>query len=122
MIKWRNVSPLDLYKLVLGAFLFLSPWLYGFVHTPASLDAWMGGSILMVASAAALLVFNDWEEWLALFLGLWMIAAPWVLSFPHTATKIHLIAGFICAFLAGLELWLVHYDQRGSMNDQHTRR
>ena len=94
----------------LWGLLFISPWLFGFVHTPASLDAWMGGSILMLASAAALLVFNDWEEWLALFLGLWMIAAPWVLSFPHTATKIHLIAGFICAFLAGLELWLVHYD------------
>ena len=80
MIKWRNVSSLDFYKLMLGGFLFLSPWLFGFVHTSASLDAWMGGITLMATSAAALLIFNDWEEWLALFLGAWMIAAPWVLS------------------------------------------
>jgi len=112
MINWRNEAPLDFYKLALGAFLFLSPWLFTFVYTPASLDAWMGGSILMVVSAAALLAFNAWEEWLALFLGLWMIAAPWILSFPHTATKVHLIAGLICAYLAGLELWLVRYDQQ----------
>jgi predicted MFS family arabinose efflux permease len=109
MIKRRSEWPLDLYKLVLGASLVLSPWLFGFVYKPASLDAWTIGSILVALSVAALLVFNDWKEWAALALGLWLILAPWVLGLPHLATKVHVIAGLVCAYLAGLELWLVHF-------------
>jgi hypothetical protein len=110
MIKSRSEWPLDLYKLMLGVFLALSPWLFGFAYKPASLDAWTTGSILVAVSAAALLVFSDWKEWAALALGLWLVVAPWVLNLPHLATKIHVIAGLVCAYLAGLELWLVHYD------------
>ena len=110
MIKWRSEWPLDLYKLMLGVFLALSPWLFGFAYKPASLDASTIGSILAALSLAALLVFSDWKEWAALVLGLWLVVAPWVLNLPHLATKIHVIAGLVCAYLAGLELWLVHYD------------
>jgi hypothetical protein len=70
MIKWRSEWPLDLYKLMLGIILVLSPWLFGFVYGAAILDAWMTGSILVVVSVAALLVFSDWEEWAALVVGL----------------------------------------------------
>jgi predicted cobalt transporter CbtA len=109
MLKWRSESSLDLYKLMLGAFLFVSPWLFAFAYSPARLDAWVSGLILMAASVVALVAFQDWEEWLALLLGLWLIAAPWVLGLPHLATKVHIGAGLICAYLAGLELWLLHY-------------
>jgi hypothetical protein len=110
MITWRSECTLDLYKLVLGGFVALSPWLFAFVYSPARLDAWAIGLILMALSAAAIMALNDWKEWLALALGLWLIAAPWVLGLPHLATKIHVGAGLICVYLAGLELWLLHYD------------
>jgi predicted MFS family arabinose efflux permease len=110
MSKWRSESTLDLYKLVLGGFVFLSPWLFAFVYGPARLDAWVSGLILMAVSAMAIMALSDWEEWVALVLGLWLIAAPWVLGLPHLATKIHVGAGLVCAYLAGLELWLRHYD------------
>jgi hypothetical protein len=110
VLKWRTESPLDLYKLVLGGFVFLSPWLFAFVYGVARMDAWVSGLILMAASTVALVAFYDWEEWLALALGLWLIAAPWVLGLPHLATKIHVAAGLICTYLAVLELWLVHYN------------
>lgn len=110
MFRWRRESTLDLYKFALGVFVFLSPWLFAFAYQPARVDAWASGLAVMAASIAALIVFVDWEEWLALALGLWMIASPWVLGLPHGATKILLAAGLICTYLAGLELWLLHYD------------
>ena len=120
MLTLRQESALDFYKLVLGAFLFVSPWLFAFAYGPARADAWLSGLLLMVVSAAALIAFVDWEEWLALALGAWLIASPWVLGLPHTATKIHVGAGLVCAYLAGLELWLVHYHAPEGAN-QHPR-
>ena len=118
MLRWRRESTLDLYKFVLGAFVFLSPWLFAFVYQPARVDAWVSGMDVMVASMAALTVFVGWEEWLALALGLWMVASPWILTLPHAATKILLGAGLVCVYLAGLELWLLHYDAPGSANSR----
>ena len=109
-LRWRTQTPLDVYKLALGAFLFLSPWLFAFINQGARTDAWMVGLVLMAASVAALIAFVDLEEWLALVIGLWLIAAPWVLQMPHTATKVHVSVGLLVTYLAGLELWLVHYD------------
>jgi len=111
VVNWRKQCTLDVYKLVLGAFVFLSPWLFAFTYSPARLDAWGSGLLVMGLSAAAMVAFVDWEEWLALVIGLWMLAAPWELGLPHAATKIHVAAGLICVYLAGLELWLVHYHQ-----------
>ena len=111
MLKMRKENALDFYKLVLGGFLFLSPWLFAFSYSVSRLDAWASGTLLMVLSAAAMIAFVDWKEWLALALGLWMLAAPWILGLPHVATKIHIAAGLICTYLAGLELWLAHYHE-----------
>jgi hypothetical protein len=52
----------------------------------------------------------DLEEWSALFVGLRMLASPWALGFPHAATKVHVGVGLLVAHLAGLELWLFHYE------------
>jgi SPW repeat len=94
MLKWRRESALDLYKFILGAFVFVSPWLFAFVYQPARVDAWVSGIAVMVASIAALTVFVSWEEWLGLALGLWMAASPWVLTLPHAATKVLLGAAW----------------------------
>jgi len=106
----RREWPLDLYKLVVGVFVFLSPWIFAFAYGLARTDAWVSGLILMAASTAALVAFHDWEEWLALAVGLWLIAAPWILRMPHLAAKIHIGAGLVCVYLAVLELWMLHYN------------
>jgi hypothetical protein len=84
----------------------LSRWLLALAYPAARIDAWVCGLILMAVSAAALAAFADLEELLALLLGLWMLASPWALGFPHTATKVHVAVGLLVAYLAGLELWL----------------
>jgi hypothetical protein len=109
-LRWRKESPLDVYKLALGAFLFLSPWLLALAYPAARIDAWICGLLLMAVSAAALVAFADLEEWSALVVGVWMLASPWALGLPHAATRLHIGVGLLVAYLAGLELWLVHFD------------
>ena len=104
---------LDVYKLVLGFFVFLSPWLFALSYGPARIESVVSGVAVMVLSLAALIAFADWEEWAALAMGLWLLASPWVLGFPHAAAmKIYIGVGLVVAYLAGLELWLIHYDDR----------
>jgi hypothetical protein len=58
------------------------------------------------------MVYTEWEEWIVLAAGLWMMLSPFVLGFPHT-TAMHVIIGigFIVSFLAALDLWLIHYGE-----------
>jgi hypothetical protein len=57
------------------------------------------------------LAFRDWKEWLILVLGVWLLAAPRLLGFPHAAAmKVQFGVGLIVAYLAALDLWLIHHD------------
>jgi hypothetical protein len=110
--KRRPEAILDVYNLLLGALLFLSPWLFAFAHGAAGADAWLGGIVIAAVSLAALMAYAEWEEWIALAAGLWMMLSPFVLGFTHT-TAMHVIIGigFVVAFLAALDLWLVHFGE-----------
>jgi hypothetical protein len=111
MIKWRHQSILDIYVLIIGVLLISSPWFFPFVYEPARIDAWAAGLLVVALAAAALLAFDTREDWALLMAGLWLIASPWLLRFPHAAgMKVHIGAGLLIAYLAGLELWLVRYD------------
>ena len=106
----RREWVLDLYNFCLGAFLLISPWLYTMTHETARLDTWFSGLLVAAVSAAAILAFREWEEWISLLAGIWMIVSPFVLGFAHTPAM-HVNIGIGCAivFLSGLELWLLHY-------------
>ena len=112
MIKRRREAVFDIYNLVIGAFLFLSPWLLGLTRENARLDSWAVGAAIVVLSLAALILFSEWEEWLNLLLGCWLIASPWVLGFAHTRAMHWAIGiGVVSLFMTALELWMIHYDQ-----------
>jgi hypothetical protein len=107
----RRESVLDVYTLFVGGLLALSPWFVAYVHREASTDIWISGLIVALSSVAAIVAFSDWEEWLNLALGLWLIASPWLLGFPHTkAMHIAIGGGAVIVYIAALELWLIHYD------------
>lgn len=113
MVGRRSEYPLDVYKLGLGAFVFLSPWLFSLTYGPARIESIISGAAVVLLSLAALVIFADWEEWAMLVIGVWLVVSPWILGFPNAAAmKIHIAAGLVVAFLAGLELWLIHYDDR----------
>jgi SPW repeat len=111
-VRRRPEAILDLYNLILGALLFFSPWLFAFAHGAAGSDAWLGGAVIAAVSLAALFVYAEWEEWIALAAGLWIMLSPFVLGFTHT-TAMHVMIGigFVVAFLAALDLWLIHFGE-----------
>ena len=106
----RHHATLEIYQLVLAVFLFVSPWLFAFAHGTLRIDTWVSAGIVAVISAVALIVFREWEEWIACILGLWIAVSPWVFGFQHTrAMFINLAVGILIAYLALMELWLIHY-------------
>jgi hypothetical protein len=108
--RWpQRQAALDLYTLACGVFLLIAPWLFGFVRPLGRLDAELVGLAVIALSIAAIFVFAEWEEWLKVLLGAWLIAAPWLLGFAHTsAMHVSIAMGLAVAFLALLELWVVH--------------
>jgi hypothetical protein len=106
--NWTNAKLCDVANLVLGAFLFLSPWMFGFDAGKVSQNAYIAGVVIAVLAIAALAAFAVWEEWLNLIVGLWTLVSPWVLGFQGTkAMTVHVIIGAAVAILAAIELWMM---------------
>jgi hypothetical protein len=115
MRTWRNESALDIYNVLAAAVLFASPWLFGLTNVTAELDFWLSGAAIVAISIGATIAYANWQEWINVLLGLWLIASPWVLGFAHVrAMHFSVGLGAVVTFLALLELWLV-YDG----NSQH---
>lgn len=89
----------------------MSPWLFAYANEAARIDLWASGAAIAALSAAAIIAFADWEEWLNLLLGFWLMMSPWALGFMHTrAMHVSIALGAMVAFMALLELWLVNYE------------
>ncbi|MGY8661240.1 SPW repeat protein [Bradyrhizobium sp. UFLA05-109] len=113
MSKWqeRETVP-DIYNLFLAAVLFLSPWLFRLTNEQGKVDLWITGIIIGLVSLAAVITYRDWEEWLNVLMGAWLIVSPWLLGFPHTrAMHISIGIGVVVVLLAFLDLFL-HYEKR----------
>ena len=112
MRKFRREAVMDMYILVIGAFLFISPWLFGYTREIVRLDSWAIGAAVVVLSLAAMLLFAEWEEWLSALLASWLIVSPWVLGFTRsTAMHWSIDLGIAILSLTLLQLWMIHYDQ-----------
>jgi hypothetical protein len=106
--SWTSAKNCDVANLILGAFLFLSPWIFKFDAGTVSQNAHISGIVIAVLAIAALAAFAVWEEWLNLIVGLWTLISPWVLGFHGTtAMTVHVIVGAAVAILAAIELWMM---------------
>jgi hypothetical protein len=104
-----NDAILDIINLFLGAFLFFTPWLFGYSAGAMSGNAWISGIVIFLASVAALAAFAEWEEWTNVIVGIWLLISPWVLGFSGSqAMHIDLVIGIVVALLATIELWSDH--------------
>jgi hypothetical protein len=108
MDNWTNAKWCDVANLILGAFLFLSPWIFGFDAGKVSQNAYIAGIVIAVLAIGALAAFAVWEEWLNLIVGLWVLISPWVLSFHGTTRPmaVHVVIGIAVAVLAAIEIWM----------------
>jgi hypothetical protein len=76
-------------NLLVGFWLFISPWVYGFYKAPVAWNSWIVG--MLIAGFAAirlskpltmrgLSVFN-------LFLGAWTFASPWIYGYTGSTNR-----------------------------------
>ena len=74
-------------NLVVGAWVFISPWILGFSQDPASSwSAWVLGVLLVVVALWALAApFSTAAVWIVGALGVLVFLSPWVLGFAGLA-------------------------------------
>jgi hypothetical protein len=76
----------DWINLILGAWLFLSPWILNYtVSQGAAWNAYILGIAIIVFTIIALSTPKPWEEWVNTALGVWLIISPWVVGFATQA-------------------------------------
>jgi len=108
---WKETLP-DAVNVILGAWLFLSPWIFGFASdSAASWNAWISGLLIAALAVAALAAFAEWEEWLNLIVGIWVAISPWTVGFSTdtAATRLHVVVGVIGAGIAAVRLWFARH-------------
>jgi uncharacterized membrane protein HdeD (DUF308 family) len=106
----RNVQ--DWVNLVCAALLFISPWALKFSgDLAAARTAWVAGIVIGAMAIAALVQFAEWEEWVALVVGVLVVISPWVLGFAavHAALWTCVVLGLIVALASISEIWVVHH-------------
>ena len=107
----RNEIVPDVINLILAIWLFLSPWIVGFVNVvPAAWVAWLSGIAIAIISVVALSAFGEWEEWINLLLGVWVLISPWVVHVHHQQppTVVLFFTGLAVAIVAAVDLWMLH--------------
>jgi SPW repeat len=92
---------------ILGIWLLLSPWVLMFdSETTAMRNAVLVGALIIAAEAFELSVFRNWEEWINVALGAWLIVAPWALGIASLAARANfIIVGAWVLGLAVYEIW-----------------
>jgi hypothetical protein len=105
----RNLMFADWVNLVLAVVLVLSPWVLAFSAGAATFNALIAGLVIGLIAIGTLVAFAQWEEWVTLVLGLWVLVAPFVLGFTADAMAMwtHILVGLAVAILAAVELWSV---------------
>ena len=93
-------------KLICAAMMIGSLWVLDLSQAP-TWNLGVCGYAMLTASLAALVAEADWEPRANLWVGIWMLAAPWVLGFSHEtgAALIHLLGGGLVSMLSALEVW-----------------
>lgn len=104
----ESKSAQDWINIVLALGLVLSPWIVGFagVAVPAW-NAWVIGIALGAMTIAALSAFAEWEEWVNVVLGLWLVASPWMLGFAAVTSAMwtHVVMGVLVALVSAWAVW-----------------
>jgi hypothetical protein len=102
----------DWVLLVLGAWLFVSPfWMdgYGGTQNLVAWNSYVFGALIAAVAIWALVQPQRWEEWTNIALGVLLVISPFVLGFYTTANSVawnDIIVGALVAADAGWALSL----------------
>ena len=93
----------DWLNLLIGIWLFISPWVLGFAGSEfsASWNAWILGVAIVVFSAIAVSIPQAWEEVINILLGIWMVISSWVIGVTSRAVETNtVIVGLLVILFA----------------------
>ena len=95
-------------SVLVGVWLLISPWVLGYYGIAAAMwNSVVLGVIFAVAAGAAVLKFHEWEEWVNVVLGAWLIVSPWLLNYAvmGAAAWNHVIVGLLVLVLSSWSIW-----------------
>lgn len=75
----------DWINLILGAWLFVSPWVLQYADSTAAWNAYIMGAGIAVFAAIAAYMPKAWEEVINTLIGVWLVISPFVLGFTGVA-------------------------------------
>ena len=97
-------------NLLLGAWLFVSPWSLGYVDaTRAAWNSHLVGAAIALVAALALYRPVVWHKLAAVVLGAWAAIAAWLLGFA-TSTAVAVNAAVVGLVVAILAVWAMVRD------------
>ncbi len=114
--RWQDAA-----ALVLGVWLFFAPFLmnYGPLAGPAAWNSYLIGIAIVIASAWALRAPEDWEERVNIFLGAWLVIAPFVLGFYASLVAAAWTDVIVGLLIAGDAVWALAVRQPGAPVHHH---
>lgn len=113
--RWR-----DWLLLAFGVWLVISPFVLGYGGPGVGMAMWnpiIVGVAVIIFAAAVVMKPQQWEEWINLVLGVWLILAPFILGFTQLQAALwnHLIVG---ALIVAGAVWSLM--QMRAHNVRHT--
>lgn len=95
----RSISGINF---ILSIWLIISPWILNYSSSAAKWNQVIFGIVVLILSAVRYLVpAQSWASWLNGLAGLWMIIAPFILSYSRSVSYWNeIIVGAVIAILA----------------------
>ncbi len=112
--RWQDSA-----NLILGLWLFISPWMLNYLGTRAAQNAYAMGAGLMVFALLAAYMPKTWEEVINTLLGVWLVLSPFVLHFLDMR-KVSLHTVIIGILATSFAIWAMFSD-RAFYNRWHSR-
>jgi hypothetical protein len=106
----------DWLALVLGAWVIISPWIFGIeIGGTLAWTAWILGALIVLVALWALAMPDlQWSEYLQILLGAALFVSPWVMNYANPITNFTWSAWIVGVILAGVSLWSIYVvSQRG---------
>ena len=103
--RWQDGA-----NLVLGAWLFVSPWVLDYSSTAAGWNACVTGAAIVLVALIAAYMPEAWEEIINTLIGMWLVMSPFVLAPVRHDIALHTVVVGILA--TAFAIWAMSNDQR----------
>ena len=74
-------------NLLLGIWLFVSPWVYGAYTHASSWNSWIVGALIAILAAISLKSHVAGVSWFNTALGVWVFFSPWIYGYTYNTDR-----------------------------------